>query len=46
MRELEEKIGNLTLRAPIGGLVVYQEIESGGERKRSLSATSPAPASP
>ena len=46
VRELEEKIGNLTLRAPIGGLVVYQEIESGGERKKIAVGDKPRPGEP
>ena len=46
VRELEEKIGNLTLRAPIGGLVVYKEIESGGELKKIAVGDKPRPGQP
>ncbi len=46
VRELEEKIGNLTLRAPIGGLVVYREIQSGGERKKIAVGDKPRPGEP
>ena len=46
VRALEEKIKNLTLRAPIGGLVVYKEIGFGEERKKIAVGDKPRPGEP
>jgi multidrug efflux pump subunit AcrA (membrane-fusion protein) len=43
VRELEEKIKNLTLRAPIDGLVVYNEIGFGEDRKKIAIGDKPRP---
>lgn len=43
VRELEQKIANLTLKAPIGGLVVYNENGSGDDRKKIAIGDKPRP---
>jgi len=46
VRELEQKIGSLTLKAPIGGLVVYNEIGFGDSRKKVAIGDKPNPGQP
>ncbi|HOT98313.1 MAG TPA: efflux RND transporter periplasmic adaptor subunit [bacterium] len=46
VRELEDKIKSLTLRAPIGGLVVYNEIGFGDSRKKIAIGDKPNPGQP
>lgn len=43
VRELEQKIASLTLKAPIGGLVVYNETGSGDDRKKIAIGDKPRP---
>ncbi len=43
LRELEQKIARLTLRAPIGGLVVYNETGWGENRKKIAIGDKPRP---
>ncbi len=43
VRELEEKIKSLTLRAPISGMVVYNETGSGDSRKKIAIGDKPNP---